>query len=135
MTKTLITVLIVVVVIFCGYGLFTYWEKIDNEKTDARKLAESKVVVPDQLPGVPYQLEDSLRLARSQGSEAFGQWLKAYGRNIGDPRKAWLELDYCVMIARKDPQEARHIFAAVKQRTPTNSPVVPRIHDLTKTFE
>jgi hypothetical protein len=44
-------------------------------------------------------------------------------------------LDYCVMIARKDPQEARRVFAAVKQRTPASSPVAPRIRDLSRTFE
>lgn len=135
MTKTLITVVVVAVVLWGGYGLFKYWERLDNEKADSRKQAESSVVIPERLPGVPNQLEASLKVAQSQGGDALGQWLKTYNRNLTDPRKAWIELDYCVMIARKDPQEARRVFAAVKQRTPATSPVAPRIRELARTFE
>ena len=62
-------------------------------------------------------------------------WLKTYSRVIADPRKAWIELDYCGMIYRDDPREARRIFAEVKARTPVTSPVWPRIQDLQKTYE
>ena len=31
-------------------------------------------------------------------------------------RRAWIELDYCVLIARSNPAEARKIFAEVKER-------------------
>ena len=43
-------------------------------------------------------------------------WLKTYGQSVEDPRKAWIELDYCVAVAREDPAEARRVFAAVKER-------------------
>jgi hypothetical protein len=135
MTKTLISVVVIVLVLWGAYGLFKYWERLDNEKADSRRQAASSVVVPEHLAGLPNQLETSLRGAQAQGPEAFGQWLKTYNRNLADPRKAWIELDYCVMIARKDPQEARRVFANVKQRTPPNSPVAPRVRDLTRTFE
>jgi hypothetical protein len=62
-------------------------------------------------------------------------WLKAYDRQIKDPRKAWIELDYCVLVAREDPAEARRVFASVKDRMPASSPVWPRIKQLEKTYQ
>jgi hypothetical protein len=135
MTKTLLWVVIIAAVVFVGWQGFNYWEKVDAEKADTRKQAQSAEVRPEALPGMANQLETSLRMAQSQGPEAFKQWLRNYGSSLSDPRKAWIELDYCVAVARKDPQEARRVFASVKQRTPPNSPVAPRIRDLSKTFE
>jgi hypothetical protein len=95
--------------------------------------------VPEQLQGMPgqnpTQLEATLRAAQSQGAEALKNWLKTYGRAVQDPRKAWIELDYCTMISREDPNEAKRIFAEVKNRTPPSSPVWPRIQKLEKTYE
>jgi hypothetical protein len=54
---------------------------------------------------------------------------------IQDPRKAWIELDYCVVLARENPKEARRIFDQVKQRIRPDSPVYPRIKQLEPTFE
>jgi len=36
---------------------------------------------------------------------------------------------------RTDPNDAKRIFKAVKERTSTNSPVYPRIRQLEKSFE
>jgi hypothetical protein len=88
------------------------------------------------MPGQnPTQLEATLRAAQSQGAEGLKNWLKTYGRAVQDPRKAWIELDYCTMISREDPNEAKRIFAEVKNRTPPSSPVWPRIQKLEKTYE
>jgi len=54
---------------------------------------------------------------------------------VQDPRKAWIELDYCVMVAREDPAEAKRVFRDVKARTAASSPVWPRIQKLQKTYE
>jgi hypothetical protein len=54
---------------------------------------------------------------------------------VQDPRKAWIELDYCIAVAREDPAEAKRAFASVKNRTPQSSPVWPRIKQLEKTYE
>ena len=62
-------------------------------------------------------------------------WLKAYRPYLSDPRLAAIELDYVVLVGASDLKEARQIFAAVKQRTPTNSPVYPRIKQLEKTYQ
>jgi hypothetical protein len=53
---------------------------------------------------------------------------------IQDPRKAWIELDYCTLLARENAKEARRIFADVQQRTPTNSPIYWRVKKLEPTF-
>ena len=54
---------------------------------------------------------------------------------VEDPRKAWIELDYCVAVAREDTSEAKRVFKEVKERTPTSSPVWPRIQQLEKTYQ
>ena len=95
----------------------------------------AEAVMGDQLPGMPFQLDPSLHAAQSQGATGLRNWLKAYGDKIQDPRKAWIELDYCVAISREDPSEARRLFADVKKRTVSTSPVWPRIKRLEKTYE
>jgi hypothetical protein len=134
MTK-LIAVLIIVAVLYGGWELFLYWDRVKNEEQTAQKQAAAAVISGDQLPGVPYTMEPSLHTAEQQGPVALKNWLKTYDKVIADPRKAWLELDYCVEIAKEDPAEARRTFAEVKKRTPPSSPVWPRIKRLEKTYE
>jgi len=91
--------------------------------------------VGEQLPGVPNQLEASLKAAQNSGATELKNWLKTYDRLIQDPRKAWIELDYCLLVSRANPSEARRVFAEVRSRTPESSPVWQRITKLEKTFE
>ncbi len=132
MTK-LITALILIVAIYCGYQLFVYWEQVDNEEQTQQK--RSAQFNPDSLPGLPRQLENSFQTAQQQGPAAMRNWLKIYGDQVQDPRKAWIELDFCVAIARNNPAEARRIFAEVKARTVSNSPIWPRVKQLEKSLE
>lgn len=136
MTK-LIAALVIAGVLFCGWELFVYWDKVDREEDLKQKDAAAREITSDaQLPGLPsYQLEKSLQAAKTQGAVGLGNWLKAYDRVVQDPRKAWLQLDYCVLISRQDVVEARRVFAEVKQRTSPSSPVWPRIKKLEKTYE
>jgi hypothetical protein len=134
MTK-LIAVVIIVLVLWGGWELFFYWERVKNEEESEKKQAAAAAVVGDRLAGMPYQLETSLKTAESQGATAMQAWLKAYGQMLQDPRKAWIELDYCVLISRENPAEAKRLFAEVKNRTPESSPVWPRIKQLEKTYE
>jgi len=134
MTK-LITAFIIIVVCYCGYHLFRYWESVRNEEDLRRKEAAGLAVQAESLPGLPYQLNESLRTAQQQGNAAMREWLKIYGPSVQDPRKAWIELDFCVAIAREDPAEARAIFKSVKDRIPPSSPVWPRVQQLEKSFE
>ncbi len=132
MTK-LMTVFIIVLAIFLGYRLFVYWEKVDSEG-DIREQKTKRVVKGEQLPGMPWELDDSLQKATQRGDKALGEWLARNRPRIEDPRLAWIQLDYCVLLSRSSPNEARAIFAEVWDRTPTNSPVYPRLRQLEGTF-
>ena len=134
MTK-LIAALIIVAVLYGGWNLFLYWDKVKNEEETAKKHAAASAVNPDSLPGVPWGLEPSLTAAKQQGAAGLRNWLKTYDRYLQDPRKAWIELDYCVLVAQKDPAEAKRIFKSVKDRIPPSSPVYGRIKSLEKTYE
>jgi hypothetical protein len=133
MTK-LISVLIVIVVIFCGYQLFLKWEAVQKEE-EMKKKEAAAVLNPAHLPGMPVQLEQSYQQVSQQGTAAMRTWLKTYESVLQDPRKAWIELDLCVALTREDPSEARRIFKAVKERTPADSPIQPRIKQLEKSYE
>jgi len=106
-----------------------------NEEEIAQKEAAAAVVRGEALPGMPYQLDGSLQAAQSQGATGLAAWLKTYGQVVQDPRKAWIELDYCLLVSKDNPAEARRIYAEVKKRTAQNSPVWPRIKQLEKTYE
>ena len=134
MTK-LIAVVIIVLVLWGGWELFFYWERVKNEEESEKKQQAAAAVVGERLAGMPYQLETSLKTAENQGATAMQAWLKAYGQMLQDPRKAWIELDYCVLISRDNPAEAKRLFAEVKARTPESSQVWPRIKQLEKAYE
>ena len=134
MTKV-ISIFIIVLVLYGGWHLFLYWEKVQKQEETAKKEAAAAVVVGEQLPGLPQGYEQSLQAAQKGGAEALRNWLKTYGRNVQDPRKAWIELDYVVVVAREDPSEARKVFAQIKERTPATSPVYSRIKQLEKTYQ
>ena len=134
MTKS-IGVLIVLVVVFFGYRFYLYWDKIRDEHDRQKRVEAAANVSPESLPGMPYQLDPSLRAAREKGPVAFRTWFNTYERQLADPRRAWIELDLCVALARENPAEAKRIFAGVKGRVPPASPVWPKMKELEKTFE
>jgi hypothetical protein len=134
MTK-LIAALIIVGVLYGGWQFFLYWEKVKNDEETKQKQDMAATVMGDQLPGLPYQLEASLQAAHREGATGLRNWLKTYGQSVEDPRKAWIELDYCVAVALEDPAEAKRVFAAVKQRISPSSPVWPRMKQLEKAYE
>ena len=133
MTKV-IGALIIIGVLWVGWEIFLYWDKVSHDKEEQKQNAAA-MVSGDQLPGLSYKLEDSLRAARNQGATGLRNWLKTYGQQVEDPRKAWIELDFCVAVARQDPAEARRVFAQVKERTPPSSPVSSRIKQLERAYE
>lgn len=135
MTTKLIAIAIVALILFGSFKLFFYFEQVKNERESEQKQAAAALVVGDQLEGLPQSLVSSLQAAQTQGAAGLRDWLKAFGHAVEDPRKAWIELDYIVMLARDNPAEARKLFAEVKQRTPPSSPVWPRIKQLQTTFE
>lgn len=134
MTK-LIALVFIVAVLYGGWELFFYWERVKNEEEETKKKAVATALIETQLPGMPYQLENTLQAAKAQGTEGLRNFLKNYGRTLQDPRKAWIELDYCQMLSHEDTAEAKRLFAEVKARTPQTSPIWPRIKQLEKTYE
>ena len=133
MTKA-IWVLIILVVGYIGYLLFQQWDKARLEHEGHKKDEAAAIVSGDSLPGLPYQLEQSLRTAKENGATAFQTWFKANEHNLADPRKAWIELELCVAMTRANPAEAKRIYAAVKGRVPPTSPVYAKVKELEKTF-
>ena len=131
MTK-IISVFIVVALLFCAWQGYKYWEKVKKEE-DLK--AAASVIQPDSLSGLPSELYHSYSNVKDKGPAVMRKWLEVYGHLIKDPRKAWIELDFCTAIARENPAEARAIFADVKARTPESSPVWPRIKQLEGSFE
>ena len=134
MTK-LISILIIVLVIFAGWKLVAYYQKVAEETRTAQKTETGADIQPDQLPGLPYELQPSLQAAQRHGAAGLGAWLKAYDDKVQDPRRAWIEMDYCLAIFRDDPNEAKRVFQSVKKRIGTNSPVYPRVRQLERSFQ
>ena len=134
MTKV-IAAFIIIVVLYVGWEIFLYWDKVSHEEETKQKQNAAAMVIGEQLPGMSYKLEESLRAAQKQGATGLKNWLKTYSQSVEDPRKAWIELDYCVAVAREDPSEARRVFAQVKERTAPSSPVWPRMKQLEKAYE
>jgi hypothetical protein len=134
MTK-LIAALIIIAACYGVWELFLYWEKVKNDREIEQKHEAAELVAGDQLPGLPEKLGPSLEAARKRGAAGLKTWLKTYGQRVDDPRKAWIELDYCVAVAREDPAEAKRVYAAVKERTPPTSQVWPRIKKLESAYQ
>jgi hypothetical protein len=140
MIKTLIGIAIIALLGFGGWKLYQVWDKYSSEKDlQEQQAAAAASVVPEQLAGMPSGWEENFQKANNAAKngdvKALHDWLKAHGQQVDDPRRAWIELDYMVMISRTDPQEARAIFDSVKDRTPQDSPVYPRIKQLEKTYQ
>jgi len=124
----------IILVCFGVFKLWEVWDDYDKEKDIKAAEAAKREVKPEYLPGLPSELHDSLDLAQKNGAFAMKSWLKANGSRLEDPRKAWIELDYMVLISKDDPVEAKKIFSMVQTRVPTNSPVYPRVQQLKPTF-
>ncbi|HKS38514.1 MAG TPA: hypothetical protein VJW76_15075 [Verrucomicrobiae bacterium] len=133
--KQLIAILLVIGAIWGVRQLQLHWDQVK-----AKKLADeggAPVLTPAAtaaLPGLPTGLESSLQTAQKQGAAGLRNWLKAYRAHVTDPRLAAIELDYVVLVGASNIKEARQVLAAVKQRTPTNSPVYPRIKQLERNY-
>ena len=133
--KALISILIIAIVLWVGVKVWHYWEDVDAERAAKQKAANSVTVVPTQLAGLPPQLEASLEQARQAGAKELKKWLTAHRGEAQDPRLAWIELDYVVLVTRENPVEAKKVFADVKQRIDTSSLVYQRVKSLEKTYD
>ena len=133
--KVVIAIVIVALLGFVGYKVWEYWTQTEGDKSPAGNTPAQ--VQSESLPGLPSQLEPRLQEAKSRGPDTFKEFIDTIKKSplVKDPRLASIELDYVVMIASRDPAEAKRLFAKIKERTPPDSPLYPRIKSLEKTFE
>ena len=111
--KILISILIVLAVGVGGYKLWEHWNAVKEEGALARKAAAGADINPDNLPGLPHQLQYKVREAQQAGPETFKRFIDSCKRfpDVKDPRLAWMELDYMVMISSTDPVAASRTTA------------------------
>jgi len=134
--KIVIAIALVIGAVLGGWKVFEYWDEVSKDR-EAKQQASSVQVDPTRLDGLPSQFETSLQEAYKKGATGLKEWLQQSKRlpQIKDPRLAWIELDYVVLISHDNALEAKRVFAAVKQRTSPGSPVYSRIKSLEKTYE
>ena len=125
-----------IIVIGFALGFWQFWNYYHEFKgSDSPAAAAAPTVDVSQLPGLPSDLESPLATAQQHGAQSLRKFLKSYRSRIHDPRLAYIELDYVVLVAKSDLAQARSVFAQVKARTPPDSPVYPRVKALEKTYE
>lgn len=129
MNSRLILALIVVLV-----AALIYYQQTVEKPSGRGESPSAEGIRPTDLSGLPQQLDASLHHAQEGGVEALGAWLATYGAQVQDPRKAWIQLDYCTLLARENPQKAREIYREVRQRVGKDSPVYARVKDLERSL-
>lgn len=140
MIRNLIGVLLIIAALLGLKELHQYWEKVKSQQeTRDRPAVGAPAVAPAAtaaggLSGLPPSLEASLQEAKSQSPAALRLWIEKHRPYVQDPRLASIELDYVVLVGGRNYLEAKKIFHAVRERTPTNSPVYARIQQLEKNY-
>ena len=135
--KFVLLFLLVATVGFGVYRISLIYRSIPTDEQargNARETA-TPVVSDESLPGLSPPLEASLANATQAGPQALRQWLNQNGAWVPEPRLSAIQLDYAQLLVRTNPAEARRIYAAVKARTPANSPLASRLKQLSRTFE
>jgi hypothetical protein len=136
--KVLITVFIVMVAVYLFLQVAGVYDRSVNPKHQSGDSAPAATGAPasgEALPGLPPYLETSLAQAQQEGADALGKWLKTWSRQVQDPRLAWIELDYVVLLNLKNHRDARERFQQVAARIPPGSPVAERIRKLAPAYE
>ncbi len=131
--KFVLLFLLVATVGFGVYRISLIYRSIPTDE-QARENA-TPMVVDESLPSLSPPLEASLAIATQAGPQAIRQWLNQNGAWVPEPRLSAIQLDYAQMLVRSNPAEARRVYAAVKARTPANSPLTLRLKQLSRTFE
>ena len=134
--KFVLTVIIIVGLSLGAWQIYQYWGTFKNKETQSTAPAAPQASFGGAgLPGMPSRLESALDASEQRGANGLRDFLTTYGKTINDPRLAWIQLDYVVLVASSDPAEARRVFGLVKSRTGTDSPVYSRVKQLEKTYE
>ena len=137
--KALIVIIIIVGFVYAARFLVSYYGGF--KETPTTQTAAPRAISGEDLSGLPLTFETSLQNAEKAGAAELKRWLETYRKYVKDPRLAWVELDYVVMVSQQDPKEAKQVFQTVKQRiSPSSSDtgtrfVYERIKTLEKTYE
>ena len=133
--KSILTAVIVFGLCLGAWQIYQFLEKNEATRQAAAAPGAGTVSNGDQLSGLPSKLVPALEAARQRGAAGLRDFLAAHGKEVADPRLAWIEVDYVVVVAPGDPAAARKVFAQVKARLTPNSPVYSRMQQLEKTYE
>jgi len=129
-------VLLFLLVATVGFGVYRISLIYRSVPTDERtREAAAPVAIDESLPALTPPMEATLANATQAGPQALGQWLRQNGAWVPEPRLSAIQLDLAQMLVRSNPAEARRLYVAVKARTPANSPLAPRLKQLSRTFE
>jgi len=128
-------ILTAVIVIGLGLGAWQIYQYVGNSPEPSTAATAPPAISGDELAGLPEKLRPVLDAARQRGVAGLRDFLDKYSKTVQDPRLAWIQLDYVLLVNESDHAEARRIFAKVKDRVPANSPVYPRVQQLEKTYD
>jgi hypothetical protein len=136
MIRKVIGLLLIVGAFLGAKRLVEYYGEVQHRQAVLARggVPDAPLPPPGFLAGLPPSLETSLQEAQKQGAASLKNWLQTYRPYVRDPRLAAIELDYVVLLGAKNLPEARQVFEAVQQRTPTNSPIYLRVRQLEKTY-
>jgi hypothetical protein len=134
--KALISIAIVIALIYGAYSIFEFYDRHATEKAQAEEARARREVNPATLAGMDRVLEPAYRDAQAKGLPGLRDFLATYRNTpyLTDPKLAWLELDYVVLQAARDPADARKVFRQVQARLQPSSPVYLRMKDLESNF-
>jgi hypothetical protein len=142
MMQKLIGVVLIIAVLLGLKELHRYWEEVKTKQQAEQQAgrtqtpgAPATTQPPGTLPSLSPALEASLQQAQQQGTAALKVWLDRHRHLVQEPRLADIELDYVLLLGARNFTEARRIFADIQARTPTNSPVYPRIQQLQRHYQ
>jgi hypothetical protein len=131
--------IIIIVLLLWGAYVVSNYLSAEYKKS---KVAAGEAPPPPQaapttttLEGLPPALESSLQTAQSRGPATFKKWIEINRQNVRDPKLGDIQLDYAVAVARQNSAEAKSVYAEVKARTASNSPLQPRLKRLAASFE
>jgi hypothetical protein len=131
-------VIVILLIVGAAFGTWRYYKNTEGAKAPETEAAPATAVAAtiteDQLPRMHDTLETSLIQARQRGAYGLRQWLSNYGNKVSDPRLAWVQLDYVILVGSSDLGEARRIFEQVKKRIPETSVIYPRIKKLEPSY-
>jgi hypothetical protein len=139
MNTKIIAILLVVVAVWGGWALYEYWQSVkeSKESDEVTQRAERKVTIEDLGGALPGNLEQEYEQAKREGAAGLRRFLEKNKNNraLKDPRKAWIQLDYLILLSMTNPGEAKAIYADVKSRVNPGSAVYERVKRLQHTYE